>query len=160
MKLPEKKYAPTYNDELRRYASGWNSFIEEIEYLCVECGDEYAKESLLRRKEFALKSAVSSSFLKSFFRGCYDCIVEIEKLNFATKKAILVINLPNDYPLNKLKANIDIHHDLFGFNVYEYRNEEIKELPQKNGNKWHRGNERDFQDGYNACIDEILGDTE
>ena len=40
MKLPERKYEPKHNDELREYAMGWNSTIENTEYLCNKYGDE------------------------------------------------------------------------------------------------------------------------
>ena len=77
MKLPDKKYVPKHNEELRRYAIGWNSNIEDAEYLCNEYDDEYAKESLLRKKEDFLLMRKELPLLK----GIYDCIIEIERLN-------------------------------------------------------------------------------
>lgn len=77
MKLPEKKYEPKHNDELKEYALGWNSIVTNTEYLCKEFSNEYAKERLSQNKELLLKIERNSLF----FQGQYDCIIEIEKLN-------------------------------------------------------------------------------
>ena len=76
MKLPDKKYEPKHNDELREYAMGWNTIKENAEYLCKEFGDEHAKERLSQNKELLQKIEKTP-----FFKGQYDCILEIEKLN-------------------------------------------------------------------------------
>lgn len=82
MKLPDKKYEPKHNDELRKYARGWNSIIEGANYLCKAFGDEHTKKYILECKEYNLKGAEIP-----LFKGAYDCIVEIEKLNAEEKEA-------------------------------------------------------------------------
>jgi len=77
MKLPKKKYEPKHNKELRDYAKGWNWAIEIIEYSSTLFGDEYAKKDLLNDKNFALFKKDESMF----YKGKYDCIIEIERLN-------------------------------------------------------------------------------
>lgn len=80
MKLPEKKYEPKHNDKLRSYAVGWNSIIEETECLYDLIGEERTKEDLLATKEYISKMEETP-----FFKGVYDCIVEIERLNEEVK---------------------------------------------------------------------------
>ena len=81
MKLPDKKYEPKHNDELKEYAMGWNIVVENTKYLCFEYGDAYVKEGLLITKTI-LKEAKTP-----FLKGKYDCIIEIERLNAEEKEA-------------------------------------------------------------------------
>lgn len=76
MKLPDIKYESKHNDELRSYAIGWNTIVENTEYLCKEFGYEYAKENLLKNKDFAYEH-----MMMPYYKGKYDCIIEIERLN-------------------------------------------------------------------------------
>lgn len=76
IKLPNIKYVPKHNKELREYAIGWNSIITEAEYLCDKYGDESTKKDLLKSQEYNSKRKEMP-----YFNGCYDCIVEIERLN-------------------------------------------------------------------------------
>lgn len=80
MKLPEKKYEPKHNDKLITYVRGWNSTIDNIECLCKAFSDNCVKAQILRSKYFALTKLKSKTPL-SFFKGRYDCIIEIERLN-------------------------------------------------------------------------------
>ena len=82
MKLPEKKYEPKHNDELRSYAQGWNAIIIDTEYFCNKYGDEQTKKDLLEFKDYASKRQETP-----IFNGAYDCIVEIEKLNVEDTEA-------------------------------------------------------------------------
>lgn len=72
LKLPDKKYEPKHNDELKYYAQGWNSAIESVEYWFNKHGIEYTKKCLLNNKKYYLKRKE-----KPYFKGWYDCIVEI-----------------------------------------------------------------------------------
>ena len=77
-------------------------------------------------------------------------------------KAVLVIDIPNDIDISKLKIGGD-------GNIYYIRDGErasivgniknIKPLPQKvemDFNEYYEG----MADGWNACIDEIIGDND
>lgn len=77
MKLPEKK-----NEFTSRYNDGWNAGIEDAEYLCKKYDDESTKRCLLKSKEYVLKRKGELSY----FKGKYDCLVEIEKLNEEDKE--------------------------------------------------------------------------
>lgn len=80
MKLPERKYVPKNNEEKREYTIGWNTAIEEAEYLSNKYGDVYAIQDLLEDGEIALRREK-----EPWFKGAYECILEIEKLNKITK---------------------------------------------------------------------------
>ena len=73
MKLPKKKSNTEYNH-------GWDSVIEDAKYLCKNYDEDFTKRDLLRSKEYALKRKEDP-----FFKGVYDCVVEIEKLNEMTE---------------------------------------------------------------------------
>lgn len=75
MKLPEKKYVFKRDWETESYAFGWNSIIENTEILRSIVGENRAKENLLETKEYIFQKKTS------YFKGMFDCIVEIEKLN-------------------------------------------------------------------------------
>lgn len=71
MKLPKKKNESKSSDGLVDYEQGWNSIIEEVEYLSNKYGDKNIMGSL--------------SKTKMYYKGKYDCVVELEKLNKITK---------------------------------------------------------------------------
>ena len=72
-------------------------------------------------------------------------------------KAILVINIPNEYPLEELKANVLITHK--GNWLCKRHRKKLKELPKKlkgnDNDNWHK---IDFKEGWNDCLDEIMGE--
>lgn len=80
-------------------------------------------------------------------------------------KAILVIDVPDDY-YNEQWRNIDDFGVDYQVNMYvdfqppikvcEVKGVSLKPMPQKMS--W--GHTADYIDGYNACLDEILGETE
>ena len=76
MKLPRRKSKADPSNELRSYPSGWNSIIEGAKDWCKKNGEEYAKKYLLKNKKFAYKLRTYP-----FYKGIYDCILEIERLN-------------------------------------------------------------------------------
>lgn len=78
MKLPEKKYEPKHNNELKEYARGWNCCLDDAKDFCVIFNnDERIKETLLKYKRYY----DLENYKSPFFGGAYDCVVEIEKLN-------------------------------------------------------------------------------
>lgn len=88
MKLPKRKYVPERNWETTSYALGWNSIIENTKEIHKVFGEEQTKEDLLKEKTYDLyiiNTEVGISMTKNYYRGRYDCIVEIEKLNKITK---------------------------------------------------------------------------
>lgn len=76
MKLPEKICEPKHDDRLINYARGWNATIDYAEYMCSVYRAQLVKEELLKNKEYTLKREKTP-----FYKGEYDCIIEIEKLN-------------------------------------------------------------------------------
>lgn len=80
IKLPKKKNEPKHNNELKNYAIGWNTAIVNVEFWNTKYDDECIKKQLLKDKEFALKR-LGWKVPLPFFKGRYDCIVEIERLN-------------------------------------------------------------------------------
>lgn len=73
-------------------------------------------------------------------------------------KAILVIDLPNDLDisLDEIKADITVLSKDFRKSMLylKYKNIALKPLPERI--EQYLGG--DFTDGWNACIDEILGE--
>ena len=77
-------------------------------------------------------------------------------------KAILVINMPNDIDISKVRIGGD-------GNIYYMRDGErasivgnirnIKPLPQKMPRN-ELGNMSLYKSGWNACLDEIIGDND
>lgn len=101
MKLPEKKYVPKHNDELRNYARGWNGVVKIAPYWISIYGDELTMDYLLEEKE-----RVSKRKKMPFYEGWYDCIVEIEKLNAEDESEYRLDNFFQDSleALDKLKV--------------------------------------------------------
>ena len=81
MKLPEKKYEPKHCKTLAEYAQGWNSMINDVKYMCNKYDDEHMKKELLKSQEY-----YSNRKEMPYFKGIYDCIVEIERLNAEDNK--------------------------------------------------------------------------
>lgn len=86
-------------------------------------------------------------------------------------KAILVIDVNDDINFEEARANITMQQDNWGLTLGNarkkwYDNVELKPMPKKKDkysfNKQDTDYQRDclFRDGYNACIDEILGEQE
>lgn len=78
LKLPEKKYEPKHNNELKEYARGWNCCLDDAKDFCVIFNnDERIKEALLKYKRYY----DLENYKSPFFGGAYDCVIEIERLN-------------------------------------------------------------------------------
>lgn len=81
-------------------------------------------------------------------------------------KAILVIDLPDN--LNKAidEIRVDIKARLYGDEILDWRNQSLKPLPHKKNKikelpqytKEYEAYCKGEVDGYNQCIDEILGE--
>ena len=74
-------------------------------------------------------------------------------------KALLVIDVNDDENIEELRVSykIDLHDEV----LYAADNEKLKLVPEK----YNRVEQLDvfsecFADGYNACIDKILGEEE
>ena len=80
-------------------------------------------------------------------------------------KAILVIDVPTDN-LENVIASVNICEQREGYNVILKRmgKMSLKPLPKKKENRnaiQYRGLAEEYRkEGWNACIDEILGETE
>lgn len=76
-----------------------------------------------------------------------------------TMKAILVVDMPNGYPIEELRVWAEI--SCYGETLSTYHNKELKPMPSK---KVPDGNETDeiygCYVGWNACIDEMIGEED
>jgi len=78
-------------------------------------------------------------------------------------KAILVIDIPNEVDISKLSANVEINkikdcgydYEPYTFQLYCSLRPMPKKIPFDEAFKME-----DYSRGYNACIDEITGETE
>lgn len=78
-------------------------------------------------------------------------------------KAILVIDLPNDLDnsLDEIKADITVlSKDTRKSMLYlKYKNIALKPMPQKKEIEWSDSfGKHNYRRGFNACLDEILGE--
>lgn len=80
IKLPEKKDEPKHNDELKKYAWGWNTAIKSAEYWFNRYGIEYVKEAFSNNKKYNSKKK------EPYYKGYYDGLIEIERLNVGEEK--------------------------------------------------------------------------
>ena len=74
-------------------------------------------------------------------------------------KAVLVIDVPNELDVNDLLIDYCVHTKGEYKSIRKGGNHPLKPLPQKvemDFNEYYEG----MADGWNACIDEILGETE
>lgn len=79
-------------------------------------------------------------------------------------KAVLVIDMPDnlDIPLEDIKAGITVSSkDVRKSMLYlKYKNVELRPLPQKKGQYANDYGYNMMAQGWNACLDEITGETE
>lgn len=73
-------------------------------------------------------------------------------------KALLIVDIPNKYSIDELKADVYINHK--GFNVYKRRRTKLKPTPQRRSIFYGKADEIDENIGFNKCIDEITGKEE
>ena len=69
-------------------------------------------------------------------------------------KAVLVIDIPEDYTGSVISIN------LYGRNnrvIHEIRTNELRPMPHKLQADWYTDG---YKEGFNACLDEIMGETE
>lgn len=76
-------------------------------------------------------------------------------------KAILVIDIEEDVDIKTLRANYEVYGDLpirpcYQSNYQFREGVELKPMPQKMS--W--GHTSEYIDGYNACLEDITGETE
>lgn len=102
MKLPEKICEPKHCKTLAEYAQGWNMTINCVECWCNRHGDEEAKEMLLEAKESYEKAIVP------YYKGAYDCSVEIERLNAEPKHRLDNFFKDSLDALDKLKIRSEV----------------------------------------------------
>lgn len=74
-------------------------------------------------------------------------------------KAILVIDIPDDVELSNAYAQVITYFGCKSIKDFPGSNYKIKPMPKKKkfSNEWAHEH---FFYGWNACIDEILGETE
>ena len=80
IKLPERKYEPKHNSELRDYAKGWNASINSIDTITSIKFDETRMSFIKDSMELAIhfhRICCSGPFSE----GRVDCLNEIKKLN-------------------------------------------------------------------------------
>ena len=81
--------------------------------------------------------------------------------------AVVVVKVHDDLDLSKCKANVEIIGD--GKRIHRNRRK-IRRMPEKREVKFYQGEitkdmpvvflKKVCQQGYNICVDEILGETE
>lgn len=67
-------------------------------------------------------------------------------------KAILVIDVKNIDQVNRCR--VTVCEDKAQYTIDDVK---VKPIPKC---RYYRGNERDFTDGFNTCVDEILGEND
>lgn len=72
-------------------------------------------------------------------------------------KAILVVDIPDKHNIEEIRADIQVNS--YGEEILDWRNQTLRPLPQKMVVE-HRWFTEDYAEGFNACLKDILGETE
>lgn len=78
-------------------------------------------------------------------------------------KAVLVIDMPDNLKKAIEEIRVDIKANLYGNEILDWRNQTIKPMPKKKGISLKEAIGEKcscYSDGWNDCIDEILGEAE
>ena len=76
-------------------------------------------------------------------------------------KAILVIDIEKDVDIKTLRANFEVCGDIRIKPYYQFRKGvELKPMPERIISASEYGLDGAYKDGWNECIDEILGEED
>ena len=75
-------------------------------------------------------------------------------------KAILVIDIPDNLKNHLNEVKVDVIGTLNGQELFHRLNQPLKPLPQKMRTDEDDIEEDSYWQGWNECLDEILGETE